>query len=95
MFAGFPGFRLKLWADDVSTGVYRGVYEWDGAEAARAYAARMVGLLAPFSNAGTAGFHVVEDLRCDTFLRDPQAAPAEAADGWWALDRPVVPRLAR
>ena len=38
LFAGFQGFRSKLWADDVTTGVYRGVYEWDGAEAARAYA---------------------------------------------------------
>ena len=54
LFAGFPGFRSKLWADDVTTGIYRGVYEWDGAEAARAYATRMVGLLAPFSSADTA-----------------------------------------
>ncbi len=28
LFAGFPGFRSKLWIDDVETGVYRGVYEW-------------------------------------------------------------------
>ena len=35
LFAGFPGFRSKLWADDVATGIYRGVYEWDGAEAPR------------------------------------------------------------
>ena len=48
LFAGFPGFRSKVWADDVTTGIYRGVYEWDGAEAARAYATRMVGLLVPF-----------------------------------------------
>jgi hypothetical protein len=72
---GFPGFRSKLWADDVTTGVYRGIYEWDGAEAARAYGTRMVGLLAPFSNADTARFHVVERLRRDTFLRDPQRRP--------------------
>jgi hypothetical protein len=32
LFAGFPGFRSKLWADDVTTGIYRGIYEWDGAE---------------------------------------------------------------
>jgi hypothetical protein len=79
--AGFPGFRSKLWADDVTTGIYRGVYEWDGAEAARAYATRMVGLLTPFSNADTARFQVVGRLRRDTFLRDPQAAPSDGADG--------------
>ena len=92
LFAGFQGFRSKLWADDVTTGVYRGVYEWDGAEAGRAYASRMVALLAPFSNADTARFHVVGGLRRDTFLRDPQAAPADGADGWWRLAEPVEPR---
>jgi hypothetical protein len=89
LFAGFPGFRSKLWADDVTTGVYRGLYEWDGAEAARAYAVRMVGLLAPFSNADTARFHLVAGLRCDTFLRDPQSAPADEAEGWWRLEEPA------
>lgn len=31
LFAGFPGFRTKLWLCDTAIGVYRGVYEWDGA----------------------------------------------------------------
>ena len=94
LFAGFPGFRSKLWADDVATGIYRGVYEWDCAEAARAYATRMVGLLAPFSNADTARFHVLGGVRRETFLRDPQAVPADGADGWWQLEQPVQPRCA-
>jgi hypothetical protein len=51
----------------------------------------MVGLLAPFSNANTARFHVVEGLRRDTFLRDPQPAPSDAADGWWRIDQLVEP----
>jgi hypothetical protein len=89
LFAGFAGFRSKLWADDVVTGVYRGVYEWDGAGAARAYATRMVNLLAPFSTAGTARFHIVEGLPRDAFLRNPEAAPGGEADGWWRLKRPV------
>ena len=94
LFAGFPGFRSKLWADDVATGIYRGVYEWDGAEAARAYATRMVGLLAPFSNADTARFHVLGGLRRETLLRNPQAVPADGAGGWWQLEQPVQPRRA-
>ena len=36
LFAGFPGFRSKLWIDDVETGVYRGVYEWQGGDLAQA-----------------------------------------------------------
>ena len=94
LFAGFPGFRSKLWADDVATGIYRGVYEWDGAEAARAYATRMVGLLAPFSNADTARFYVLGGVRRETFLRNPQAVPADEADGGWQLEQPVQPRRA-
>ena len=79
LFAGFPGFRSKLWADDVQTGVYAGVYEWQGAELARHYAERMVGLLAPFSNAGTARYHVIEHGRRDDFLMHPRQAPANGA----------------
>jgi hypothetical protein len=62
-------------------------------EAARAYGTRMVGLLAPFSNADTARFHVVGGLRRDTFLRDPQAAPSDGEDGWWRIEQPVEPSL--
>lgn len=50
LFAGFRGFRSKLWLEDENTRIYRGVYQWDGEKDAAAYAARMVGLLAPFSN---------------------------------------------
>lgn len=31
LVAGFPGFRSKLWVDDVETGVYRGIYQWRAA----------------------------------------------------------------
>jgi hypothetical protein len=86
LFAGFAGFRSKLWADDVRTGVYRGIYQFNGAQAARAYASRMVRLLAPFSNQGTARFHVVEGLARDAFLRDPQLAPSDPAGGWSRLE---------
>ena len=70
-------------ADDVQTGVYAGVYEWQGAELARHYAERMVGLLAPFSNAGTARYHVIEHGRRDDFLMHPRQAPANGAGPWW------------
>jgi hypothetical protein len=90
LFAGFPGFRSKLWIDDVETGVYRGVYEWQGADLARHYAARMVALLAPFSNAGTACHQVVEGIRRDDFLLHPALAPDDVGGDWWRLAEPIT-----
>jgi hypothetical protein len=90
LFAGFPGFRSKLWADDVDTGVYRGLYEWQDPRSATHYAQRMVALLAPFSNAGTARYHVIAQLRRDEFVADPHAASGGPADGWWRLAYPVT-----
>jgi hypothetical protein len=90
LFAGFPGFRSKLWVDDVETGVYRGVYEWEDGELARHYAERMVALLAPFSNAGTARYHAVDRLRRDDFLLHPRLAPEHVDGDWWRLTKPVA-----
>ena len=35
LFVGFPGFVSKLWLAHDDQGVYRGIYEWDGAGARR------------------------------------------------------------
>ena len=85
LFAGFRGFRSKLWLDDDRTRIYRGIYEWDGAEDAAAYAARMVGLLAPFSNRETAEAHIVPGLTVSGYLTDPGATAGGAPDAWWRL----------
>jgi len=90
LFAGFSGFRSKLWIDDVETGLYRGVYQWQGGVLARRYAAWMVALLAPFSNAGTARSHVAEGVWRDDFLLRPGVAPAQAGDDWWRLAEPIT-----
>jgi hypothetical protein len=85
LFAGFRGFRSKLWMEDVDTRIYRGVYQWDGERDAATYAARMVGLLAPFSNRGTAGSRLVPGLTRLDFLLDPDVTTGGASDGWWRL----------
>jgi hypothetical protein len=86
LFAGFPGFRSKLWADDVRTGVYSGIYEWQGADLASHYAERMVGLLTPFSNPGTARYHVIEHRRRNDFLSDRrETRDTGSASYWWQL----------
>ena len=90
LFAGFRGFRSKLWLEDADTRIYRGVYQWDGEKDAAGYAARMVGLLAPFSNRGTARSHVVPGLTRSDYLLDPDVTTGGASDGWWRLARATV-----
>ena len=94
LFAGFPGFRSKLWASDTTTGVYRGLYQWDGAAQASEYAATLARLLRPFSTRGSVRYRILSGLRRDDVLRDPELL-ATAADGeqdaWWRLVQPVPP----
>jgi hypothetical protein len=94
LFAGFPGFRSKLWASDTATGVYRGLYEWDGADQAAGYAATLARLLRPFSTRGSVRYHVIPGLRRDDVLRDPGLLATEPAGGqgaWWRLATPAQP----
>jgi hypothetical protein len=89
LFAGFPGFRSKLWVTDEWTGVYRGVYEWDGADRAAEYADAITALLRLLSVPGSVGSHVVPGIRRDDFLSDPGIvgdAP-EHSQLWWRLRR--------
>jgi hypothetical protein len=46
LFVGFPGFVSKLWLADDGAAVYRGVYQWDGADRADAYARALWWVLA-------------------------------------------------
>ena len=91
LFAGFPGFRYKLWLNDPATGLYRGVYEWDGAGPAREYAETLCRLLAAVSEHGTVRYHVEPGTSLDAFLRDPHVAgEPRAEDSWWRLVDGVV-----
>ncbi len=94
LFAGFPGFRSKLWASDTATGIYRGLYQWDGAGQASGYAERLSRLLAPLSARGSVRYHVVPGLRREDFLRGPGVIAAGRQgepDAWWRLAMPVDP----
>lgn len=84
LFAGFPGFRSKLWMTDLDTGFYRGVYEWDGPGRAAGYTDRLCRLLEVFCDRVEA--HVEPGVRRGPFL-DGQARTADGNEGqWW---RPV------
>jgi hypothetical protein len=70
LFAGFPGFRSKLWLTDLQTGVYRGMYEWDGAGLAADYAETLARLLRIVSVRRSVRHHIVAGVRRDALLRD-------------------------
>ncbi|MCC3313086.1 hypothetical protein [Nocardia africana] len=84
LFAGFPGLISKLWLAHDQRGVYRGLYEWDGAASAEAYARALWRVLAPVSVPGSIDYRVLPGLR----RRDlPVAVTGHAAGGteWWRV----------
>ena len=84
LFAGFPGFRSKLWATNPDTGAYRGVYQWDGADRAEAYATTLLALLRPLCRPGSLTFHVEPGVWLGDLLRAPAMAAGDE-DRWWRL----------
>ncbi|PVZ08124.1 hypothetical protein [Actinomycetospora cinnamomea] len=88
LFAGFPGFVAKWWLAADENGTYRGLYEWDGADRADAYARALWRVLALVSVRGSIAYTVLPDRHRDDLLAlpaplDPHPAPA----AWW---RPVA-----
>jgi hypothetical protein len=95
LFVGFPGFVSKLWVAHDEHGFYRGVYQWDGAAAAQAYAQALWRVLALVSEPASIRYRVLPGLRRDDLVDRPSSldgrVPAGASD-WW---RPVgVPPVA-
>jgi hypothetical protein len=87
LFVGFPGFVSKLWCAHDAHGVYRGVYEWDGALRAEHYARSLWRVLELVSVPGSIRYRVLPGLRRDDVLTDPaRLEGAEQADlAWWRL----------
>lgn len=79
LFAGFPGFRSELWLCDETTRVYRGIYEWDGADRALSYAETLSTLLRLVSVPRRAQYRVVAGVRrdhsCGTLARSRRHVP--------------------
>jgi hypothetical protein len=90
LFAGFPGFVSKLWMAHDENGVYRGFYQWNGAERADAYVRALWWVLALVSERSSIRYTVLPELRRDAVLAHPRvldtAAPG-APDAWW---RPIA-----
>lgn len=91
LFAGFPGFVSKLWFRADEKGVYRGLYQWDGAADAVAYVRALWWVLSLVAERASIHYAVLPGLERDAVLALPallerlDAAPG----GWW---RPIGER---
>lgn len=88
LFVGFPGFVSKLWCAHDNRGVYRGLYEWDGAAKARAYAAALWRVLELVSVPGSISYKVLSGLQRNEVLANParmQEGQPESSQAWWRL----------
>ncbi|MEV0267875.1 hypothetical protein AB0H43_03795 [Hamadaea sp. NPDC050747] len=86
LFVGFPGFVSKLWLAADEHGVYRGCYDWDGPETARAYVRALWWPLALVSDTASIKYRVLPGLRRDAILMDPgrvDAGRSQEQDQWW------------
>ncbi len=82
LFAGFPGFRSKLWLSDDTRAVYRGFYQWDGPGAAVSYAETLLRVLSLVCVRGSPRFHVVPGARRDEALAGSIAGDLSDPE-WW------------
>ncbi len=88
LFVGFPGFVSKLWLAHDDKEVYRGFYQWNGAQLADAYVRALWWVLALVSVRESIRYAVLPDLRRDDVLADPTALETVAPghdDAWWRL----------
>lgn len=88
LFVGFPGFVSKLWLAHDSHGIYRGLYEWDGADRAEQYARSLWRVLELVSEGGSIDYRVLPGLRRDEVLSDSGVLDRYASKGegtWWRV----------
>jgi hypothetical protein len=92
LFVGFPGFISKLWLANDRTGLYRGLYEWDGATAAESYARSLWRVLALVSEPESIDYRVLPGLRRADAVDDPGRVVGHASPGskpeWWRVTPP-------
>lgn len=85
LFVGFPGLVSKLWCTHDESGVYRGLYEWDGPQQAHDYAAALWRVLELGSVPGSIRYRVLPGLHRDEFLANPDTMSSEAvSDAAWS-----------
>jgi len=68
LFAGFEGYRVKLWMVDPVTSDYAGLYSWASAPEAETYARCITAILGPLSRPGSVGFQILADTALNDYL---------------------------
>jgi hypothetical protein len=92
LFVGFRGFVSKLWLTHDERDVYRGIYEWNGAERAEHYARSLWRVLALGCEAGSIRYRVLPGIRPDDLLAKSSVIAEEEGEhaaSWW---RPIEVR---
>jgi hypothetical protein len=84
LYAGMPGFRVKLWMVDERTSQYAGLYEWDGEADALRYGRYIAAVLRPLSARSSVGFELLGPGPLDERL-DPFPLAGTADDRGWLL----------
>jgi hypothetical protein len=91
LFVGFPGFVSKLWLANDGAGLYRGLYEWDGADAAENYARSLWRVLELVSEPESIDYRVLHGLRRDDVVDHPDCPGRPPSPGrqpqWWRVTR--------
>jgi hypothetical protein len=91
LFVGFPGFVSKLWLAHDESGRYRGLYEWDGPDAAEQYARSLWRVLALVSEPDSIDYRVLPGIRRDDAVERPgtlAGASPEPGREWWRVAPP-------
>jgi hypothetical protein len=86
LFVGFPGFVSKLWLANDDQGIYRGLYEWDGAARAENYARSLWRVLELVSERDSIDYRVFAGSRLDQVLSAPDllgATDPSDESTWW------------
>ena len=91
LFAAHRGFQTKLWLTDRDTGYYRGIYEWEGADAAVEYAETLRVVLKPWVQDGSFAYRVIEGQSRDDYLDGAMIATAPANREWLVAARIKCP----
>lgn len=85
LFAGFPGLVSKLWLRRDENGLYRGIYQWDGAEPAVGYVKALWWALAAVSELGSIRYAVIPGACRDAFVGGllPHGHSQDWPREWW------------
>ena len=81
LFAGFRGFVSKLWLAHDNNNLYRGVYDWDGYDDARAYVRALWWPLMVVSDRGSIVYHIIRGVDRDSVLAKPGVVGDQGQ--WW------------